>query len=190
MVEQKRYLPNWHASLRLACQLGLIFIVTGALSADAPQPTVRALLTLTPGYLTAQKNTTYGVGGELEYYPAGKISLRSDGYALVGKAEAGGLKQNYQGFLGIAYNFEKVWGLSPFVGFQPGFALAQIESTTDSNLRLMPVFSPFAGVHYFSEALFHFTLNIRYVYGELLYPSVGAVSMSELRLSFGLGFHL
>lgn len=168
----------------------LLALSCSALFAEPSQPTVRALLTLTPGYLTAQKNTTYGVGGELEYYPSGKISLRSDGYVLVGKAEAGGLKQNYQGFLGIAYNFEKFWGLSPFVGFQPGFGLAQIDSAAYSNLRLMPVFSPFAGVHYFSEALFHFTLNIRYVYGDLLYPSVGAVSMSELRLSFGLGFHL
>lgn len=190
MVKQRRYLPNWLARLRFACQLGVIFLVAGVFAAEAPRPTVRALLTLTPGYLTAQKTTTYGVGGELEYFPSGNISLRSDVYALVGKAEAGGLKQNYQGFLGIAYNFEKVWGLSPFVGFQPGFGLAQMESPTYSNLRLLPVFSPFAGVNYFSEALFHFTLNIRYVYGELLYPSVGAVSMSELRLSFGLGFHL
>ena len=190
MVTQTRYLPNLQARRSLACKLGLIFLAAGALSAEAPRPTVRALLTLTPGYLTAQKTTTYGVGGELEYFPAGSISLRSDAYALVGKAETGGLKQNYQGFLGIAYNFEKVWGLSPFVGFQPGFGLAQIESPTYSNLRLMPVFSPFAGVNYYAEALFHFTLNIRYVYGELLYPSVGVVSMSELRLSFGLGFHL
>lgn len=168
----------------------ILTLSCGALCAATERPTVRALLTLTPGYLTAQKTTTYGVGGELEYFPTGNISLRSDGYVLVGKAEPGGLKQNYQGFLGIAYNFEKVWGLSPFVGFQPGFGLAQLESPTYSNLRLMPVFSPFAGVNYYSEALFHFTLNIRYVYGELLYPSVGAVSMSELRLSFGLGFHL
>ena len=168
----------------------LFALSSSAFFAEAPHPTVRALLTLTPGYLTAQKTTSYGVGGELEYFPAGSISLRSDAYALLGKSAAGGLKQNYQGFLGIAYNFEKVWGLSPFVGFQPGFGLAQIESATYSNLRLMPVFSPFAGVNYYSEALFHFTLNIRYVYGELLYPSVGSVSMSEIRLSFGLGFHL
>ncbi len=168
----------------------ILALSCGALSAADARPTVRALLTLTPGYLTAQKTTTYGVGGELEYFPAGNISLRSDAYALVGKAETGGLKQNYQGFLGIAYNFEKLWGLSPFVGFQPGFGLAQTESAAYSNLRLMPVFSPFAGVNYFSEAFFHFTLNIRYVYGELLYPSAGSVSMSEIRLSFGLGVHL
>ena len=169
----------------------LLFLLScGTLFAEYQQPTVRALLTLTPGYLTALKNTSYGVGGELEYYPAGSISLRSDAYALVGKAEAGGLKQNYQGFLGIAYNFERVWGLAPFVGFQPGFGLAQVENPVYSNLRLMPVFSPLAGLHYFSEAFFHFTVNIRYVYGELLYPSVGALGMSEIRISFGLGVHL
>lgn len=160
------------------------------LFAEAKPPTVRAMLTFTPGYLTAQKVSTYGIGGELEIYTSGKISLRSDGFALVGKAEPGGLKQNYQGFLGIAYNFEKLAGLNPFIGFQPGFGLAQMDSPTYADFRLMPVFSPFAGLHYFAETLFHFTFTLRYVYGELLYPTVGSVSMSEIRLSFGLGFHL
>jgi hypothetical protein len=168
----------------------ILFLVTTALVAETKAPTIRALLTFTPGYLTAQKTSTYGLGGELEIYPAGKISLRSDGFALLGKGDAGGLKQNYQGFLGIVYNFDKLWQFSPFVGFQPGFGLAQMDSPTYSSFRLMPVFSPFVGLHYFAEALFHFTINIRYVYGELLYPTVGAVSMSEIRLSFGLGFHL
>lgn len=158
--------------------------------AQTKQPTVRALLTFTPGYLTAAKTATYGIGGELEVYTSGKISLRSDGYVLVGKSDATGIKQNYQGFLGIAYNFDKLWGMSPFVGFQPGFGLGQVDSPSYSDLRLMPVFSPFAGIHYFAETLVHFTVNIRYVYGELLYPTVGSVSMSEIRLSFGLGFHL
>lgn len=165
-------------------------LLTLPLLAEAKQPTVRALLTFTPGYLTAYKTTTYGLGGELEVYTSGKLSLRSDGYALVGRSDPGGLKQNYQGFLGIVYNFEKFWQLTPFVGFQPGFGLAQIESPAYSELRFMPVFSPFAGVHFFAETLFHFTFNFRYVYGELLYPTVGSVSMSEIRLSFGLGFHL
>ncbi len=168
----------------------ILLLAVTALAAETKPATVRALLTFTPGYLTAQKTTTYGLGGEFEIYPSGKISLRSDGFVLLGKGDAGGLKQNYQGFLGIVYNFDKLWQLSPYVGFQPGFGLAQMDSPAYSSLRLMPVFSPFAGVHYFSEALFHFTINIRYVYGELLYPTVGAVSMSEIRLSFGLGFHL
>ena len=176
----------------------ILLLLSSALFAEAKPPTVRALLTFTPGYLTSQKSATYGLGGELEFYPdsstgltaGGKISLRSDGFALLGKSATGGLKQNYQGFLGIAYNFDKLWGMNPFVGFQPGFGLAQIDSPAYSDFRLMPVFSPFAGLHYFSEALFHFTINVRYVYGELLYPSVGAVSLSEIRLSFGLGFHL
>lgn len=148
---------------------------------------MRALLTFTPGYLTSQKTGTYGLGGELELYPEGKISIRADGYALLGKNDAGGIKQSYQGFLGIAYNFDKLWLLSPFVGFQPGLGLAQAEAPTFSTLQMAPVFSPFAGFHYFAETLFHFTLNVRYVYGDLRYPQVGSVSLSEIRLSFGLG---
>lgn len=77
--------------------------------------------------------------------------------------------------------------LSPFVGFQPGLGLAQAEAPTFTALQLAPVFSPFAGFHYFAESPFHFTVNIRYVYGDLRYPQVGSVSLSELRLSFGLG---
>ncbi|MBX3720946.1 MAG: hypothetical protein KF713_03840 [Turneriella sp.] len=169
----------------------VIFLIGAApLMAEAKPPTVRAMLTFTPGYLTAAKTTTYGLGGELEIYTSGKVSMRSDGYALVGKSEQGGLKQNYQGFLGIVYNFDKLAGMSPFMGFQPGFGLAQMASPTYSDFRLMPVFSPFVGLHYFAETLFHFTLTFRYVYGELLYPTVGSVSMSEIRLSFGLGFHI
>jgi hypothetical protein len=168
----------------------ILSLAATAIAAETKAPTARAMLTFTPGYLTAQKTTTYGVGGEFEFYPSGKISLRADGFALVGKSEPSGLKQNYQGLLGIVYNFEKFWQLSPYVGFQPGFGLAQVDSPAYSSFRLMPVFSPFAGIHFFSESLFHFTINVRYVYGELLYPTVGAVSMSEIRLSFGLGFHL
>lgn len=172
-------------------RLSLLFAALAVpLFAQVKVPTVRAMLTFTPGYLTAYKTSTYGLGGELEIYTSGKVSLRSDGYALIGKSEPGGLKQNYQGFLGIVYNFDKLAGMSPFVGFQPGFGLAQIESPVYSDFRLMPAFSPFAGVHYFAETLFHFTLTLRYIYGELPYPGVGSVSMSEIRLSFGLGFHL
>lgn len=168
----------------------LLLLVAPQLPAADRQPFVRALLTFTPGYLTAAKQTTYGLGGELELYTEGKISLRGDGYALLGKSGGGGTGNNYQGFLGIVYNFDKLFGLSPFIGFQPGFGLARVDSATYNEFRIMPVLSPLAGFHYFSEWLFHFTFNIRYVYGELLYPSLGAVSMSEIRLSFGLGFHL
>jgi len=176
----------------------LLLVLATALSAAEKQPFVRALLTFTPGYLTAAKQTTYGLGGELELYPdgstplsaGGRISIRGDGYALLGRSGGGGTGQNYQGFLGIVYNFDKVFGLSPFAGFQPGFGLARADSPTYSDFRIMPVLSPLAGFHYFSEWLFHFTFNIRYVFGELHYPSVGPVGMSEIRISFGLGFHL
>lgn len=155
--------------------------------AQEEHPFVRTALSFTPGYLVNQETTTYALGGELEIYPEGKVSVRADGYALLGKADAGGIKQNYQGFLGIAYNFDKLWVFSPFVGFQPGLGLAQAEAPTFSALQMAPVFSPFAGFHYFAETLFHFTLNVRYVYGDLRYPQVGSVNLSEFRLSLGLG---
>lgn len=170
--------------------LALLCLCAVPLFAQAKQPTARALLTFTPGFLTAQKIATYGLGGELELYTKGKLSLRGDGYALVGKSERAGLKQSYQGLLGIVYNFGSLTGLIPFVGFQPGFGLSQMESPTYAALRVVPVFSPFVGVHYFAETLFHFTLCVRYVYGELHYPTVGAVPLSELRLAFGLGIYL
>ena len=81
-------------------------------------------------------------------------------------------------------------GLSPFAGFQPGFGLAQLEAQNYSNVRLMPVFSPFAGIHLFAQSLFHFSFSLRYVYGVLFYPQSGSASLSELRLAFGLGMQL
>lgn len=168
-------------------RLLLLLLASGALVAEGKKPAVRALLTLTPGFFTAQKISTYGLGGELEIYTGGKISLRGDAYALAGKSVSGGLKQNYQGFLGIVYNFEKVMGLSPFAGFQPGFGLGQIETPGTNVLRLYPALSPVLGFHYFAETFFHFTFNIRYVFGEMHYRETGAVYLSELRAAFGLG---
>lgn len=171
---------------RLLLLLLLLLLASGCLFAEE-KPVVRALLTLTPGLLTAQKVSTYGIGGELEIYTGGKISLRGDAYALAGKSESGGLKQNYQGFFGLVYNFDKVLSLSPFAGFQPGFGLGQVESMATDALSLYPALSPVTGFHYFAETLFHFTVNIRYVFGEMHYRDTGAVYLSELRAAFGLG---
>jgi hypothetical protein len=168
---------------------GFILLATGIV-AQVKQPTVRALLTFSPGYLASQKVTTYGLSGELEVYTQSRLSFRADGYMLVGKSNPTGLKHNYQGYLGLVYNFDNFGGVSPFIGFQPGFGLAAWSAPVYSELVLLPVFSPLVGFHYFGETWFHFTVHLRYVYGELLYPTVGATSMSEIRLAFGLGLHL
>ena len=151
---------------------------------------LRGLLTLTPGYLTAQRTTTYGVGGELEYFQGEKFSIRSDGYWLLGKSEGSALKENYQGFLGVMYNFTTLGQWQPFVGFQPGFGLSRFNLNPEMNLRLMPVFSQILGLHYFSTSVFHFSINVRYVYGQLLAPGNGPADFSELRVAFGLGMNI
>ena len=157
------------------------------LAQQGTQPKVRMLLTLTPGFLTAQRTTTYGLGGELELYTQGKISLRGDAYALLGKSTQGGLRQNYQGFLGIVYNFDRIGGLAPFAGFQPGFGFGQVDTPATDVLRLYPALSPVFGAHYFADTFFHFTIHVRYVFGEMYYQQTGAVYLSELRAGFGLG---
>jgi hypothetical protein len=164
--------------------------VASTIFAVTEKPIARAMLTFAPGYFASEKATNYGLSGELEIYMSGSMSIRSDGYLLLGKSTEGGLKKNYQGFLGLVYNTPKLGSLSPFVGLEPGFALVQVENPSYDALRLAPLISPFAGMHFFSDSIFHFSFCVRYVYGEAYYPPAGKTYLGELRFTFGLGFNI
>ncbi len=140
-----------------------------------------------PGYLTAQGALAHALSAQWEYPLGARVALRSDAYALLARPQESNLVQNYQGFVGLVYYFDRWLGCEPFAGFQPGFGFGKVEAPANPGFRLYPAMSPFFGLHFpLSESL-QITLALRYVFGELHYRDTGAVYLSELRATFGFG---
>ncbi|MFZ5628608.1 MAG: hypothetical protein ACOY5B_05730 [Spirochaetota bacterium] len=148
----------------------------------------RAGIAFTPGFLTAQDTIAYGVAAEWELPLAQKLSLRSDAYALVARPQDSNLTQNYQAFVGLAYQFDPLWIIAPFVGFQPGFGFGEVDTPARPGLLVYPAMSPVFGLRAAIGDALECTLALRYVFGELHYRDTGAVYLSELRLAAGLAF--
>ncbi|GAB4433717.1 MAG: hypothetical protein OHK0011_16780 [Turneriella sp.] len=150
----------------------------------------RAGIAFTPGFLTAQGTIAYGVAAEWELPLAQKVSLRSDVYTLLGRPKESSLAQNYQAFVGLAYQFDPLWIMTPFAAFQPGFGLAEADTPAHPGLLIYPALSPVFGMRLAVTDILDCTLALRYVFGELHYRDTGAVYLSELRIALGLSLNL
>jgi hypothetical protein len=162
----------------------ILLVATAALTASEH----RIAASAAPGFLTAQGAIAYGVGAEAEWFSPGRVSVRSDLYALVATSKTLALQQSYQAMLGIVYNFERSGVLAPFVGFQPGFGFASVRNGVADGLYIYPVMSPLAGVHLFINDRWHVSGHVRYVFGEMNYAVTGAVYLSEFRAGLSLGY--
>ena len=66
----------------------------------------RASLTISPGYLLSQQESTIYLQGMAEYFVSEKVSIIGDGFWLTPKsAESGSLRQSVSGLFGAAYHF-------------------------------------------------------------------------------------
>ncbi len=173
-------------------------ILMFTVSAIAQQPNyvraglIRSQLTLSPGYLFADKNTYFYFHGNLEGFIEDRISISGDTYTFLGNqtSDSGILKMNQSSFFGIAKHFSN--GRSDFyVSFQPGFSLTQLnnrELAVEHDLAFNPMMSTAVGYNYVFYKYFHFFTQLRYCYGTHLYNQ--PVDLSEIRFSAGLGFNI
>ena len=154
------------------------------------------------GLLRAQGNIAMGIplgigvnslyiAGDLEYYTSKNISIKSGSFYLLGYVNKLGyenrLDQNHSIFLGALYHFKTKNNLDPHVGIQPGFAISKLDDV--SGVTVNPIFSVGAGFNYFGNRYFNLFTNVQYVVGKH-YSDRAAVSLNELKISFGLGWHL
>jgi hypothetical protein len=138
--------------------------------------------------------------GNLEYYPEDKLSIRSDTYVYLNALYSKYIDiKNYSSFTGISYHFTTKKQFDPYIALQPGIAYVNIEpavSITIPGLSVLPEVSGYAplysaaiGFNYYAKSIFHLFMEARYVHGDFAASPV-ALSLDELKVSFGLGFNL
>ena len=177
--------------------LQIIIILAGSFSLSAVEsPVNRGLLcgrlTIAPGYLTGPEESAIYLSGSSEYFLSSILSLRSDGFFYVGSgANTANLEYNHQGFLGIMFHMNKTKAFDPFVGFEPGFAIVKSQAPgTVGESAVSPVILLQAGFNYFAVDYFHFFASLQYTYGSYFHSKVQTLSLSEFRISTGLGFNV
>ncbi len=150
------------------------------------------------GKLLNEKETTIFLHGNLEYYISETITARSDIFYFLKSNSQNTLKMNHQLFTGASYHIKTKTNFDPYIGFQPGIAITQsfipiiINNETkivSSDVAVSPLISGVIGFNYYASKWFHLFIDGRYVNGKHL-SNYAAVSLNELRLTFGLGFNL
>ena len=164
------------------------------------------------GLLRAQGNIALGIPantvagtnmyltGDLEYYVENNVSIKGTIHYYLGSF--GGeseFKMNHSGFLGSNFHFRTNTHFDPYVGIFPGYAIGQLNTKVIAQSGLEPqssnpvVFTPLisfsGGFNYYANRFFNLFINAQYVVGTHL-SDVDPVSLNELKVSFGLGYHI
>lgn len=157
---------------------------------------IKSAISFSPGFLTEQTKTIQ-LQGTIGFIQD-KIELRGDGfYFLNSFGDRPRFTINHQLYAGVFYRFMEN-NFQPYVGFQPGIAMAQssefgaLNSGTQEleyKISYNPVGSITSGFDLFGDKWFYLFTEARYIFGKHksdTYP----VFLDEFRVSFGLGFTL
>jgi len=184
-----------------------IWIATSSFGQEFSKSNIlRASASFSVGKLLKDKETTINVGTSLEYYLDEKFSLRGEGVYFIGYNDdvAFGYKYNHGLMAGLIYHFTEKKAFDPYIGLQPGMSFGQYGNLTDStlandtywltnnqytNFHVNPTVSIHTGFNYYAEKLFHLFIDVRYLYGNF-HSEIPTMSLSELRVEFGLGWNL
>lgn len=164
------------------------------------------------GLLRAQGNIAFGTPtninggtnmylvGDLEYYVEKNVSIKGSVNYYLGNFDANTVfDMNHSGFFGSNFHFRTNGHFDPYIGLSPGYAIVQLHKQTLLQSSLEPqsaypvVFSPLisfsGGFNYYANKFFNLFINAQYVMGTHL-SDVDPVSLNELKVSFGLGYHI
>lgn len=152
---------------------------------------LRATLTFAVGKMTAMDISNAYITGNMEYYTDRRISIRGDAYYFIGSINNNDLlKMNHAIYFGSCYNFAAKSHFNPFIGFQPGTALCQMQNNqVGAPITVCPLASLLTGFNFYGDKYFHLFINLRYSVGEHL-NSDGLFPLNEVSVSFGLGWNL
>ena len=184
---------------KLITFLLLVFTLTVvAQEGDNTKPSkdwkLKAAASFAPGFLT-ENTKTIQLQGTLGFIQ-NKIELRGDAfYFLNSFGDRPRFTMNHQLYAGAFYRFlDKQF--QPYLGFQPGIAMAQSSEFGTLNIgspdleykiSYNPVGSITSGFDFFGEKWFYMFTEARYIFGKHKSNSY-PVYLDEFRVSFGLGF--
>jgi len=151
-----------------------------------------AQLTISPSHMFCDNQTYIYLHGAFEGYLSKKVSVTGEVYYNVaGSSGNNTFDYNHSLFFGTSYHFTKDDN-DLYIGVQPGISLTKINAKANniasSDFGIDPLVSAVVGYNYFAGSIFHFFLQSRYVMGDHNYNV--HKSLSEIRLSAGLGFNI
>lgn len=154
---------------------------------------IKAMATISPSKMFGYNESYFYLHGNLEGYVNQKVSIAGEGYLFLGEQTKApqSFKTLNNLFFGMNYHYVK-GSADLYIGLQPGVAIGKLN--TDSlkvpmaHVGVSPVCSAVTGVNYFVGNYFNFFIQMRYVAGEHNYDF--HKSLSEIRLSAGLGFNI
>ena len=167
------------------------------------QSMLKGTATICPGFLLSNGQTDIYLNGDLEYFADEKISIRGDGFWMVGAQQKDALlKNNSAVFFGALYHFHKN-RFDYFIGIQSGLSITKPNNQPNGayqlqpavpireyDYKLLPNFSPITGITFYVSDYFNFFLNVRYVYARYYGYESSSVKLDEIRISAGLGFQI
>ena len=175
----------------------LLFILFGQNTHAQDSSTIRsglltAKLTLSPSHMYCDNQTYIYLHGAFEAYLSKKISVTGEVYYNVGEGNGNNtFDYNHSLFFGSSYHFTHLDN-DLYVGIQPGISLTKINAKANNianaDFGVDPLVSAVVGYNYFAGSIFHFFLTSRYILGDHHYNV--HKSLSEIRLSAGLGFNI
>lgn len=186
--------------------LGLMLLsIKGTSQEFIKSKVLRASASFSVGSLTSSGQSTINIGSSLEYYIDERFSLRGEGVYFIGygQEQVIGFKSNHGLMAGVSYHFTEKKAFDPYIGLQPGMSFGKYGALSDSviiedpywlrnnqytNLHVSPTVSIHTGFNYYAEKFFHLFVDLRYLYGNY-HSEIPTISLSELRIEFGLGFN-
>lgn len=158
---------------------------------------VSSSATISPGFQKNNPDMNIYVHGFIFYHPEPRVSLNGEGYWYTGAQEQQTLMaENSTLLFGPNYHLTADGKVDPFVGIMPAISLVSaVDRITSSipsagKLSVVPLISFNAGFRLHFVRWFNAFLNVRYFMGTLTENYPTALSLNELRVSFGLGFNL
>ena len=154
---------------------------------------LRAQGTFSFGKLLKLEEAGLYLHGNMEYYFDDKFSVRGDIFYHLKDDELNWIDMNHQLYSGVSYHFPAERNFTGYIGLQPGIALTRLSSNIQTETLIKPLDEPTAltflyssviGFNYYAEDWFHLFVDARLVGGMHFNQDI-----SEVRLSFGLGFN-
>lgn len=154
--------------------------------------------TISPGYMNYKGGLWNSYfHSTLEWCFDNRVSIRSDGsYFFTTQGDYKPFKMNHSLLLGAFYHFPKKKS-DFYFGLQPGAALVQQNSYTyndstilNPRMKVAPIITATIGANYFFWKYMNMFVALKYVHGTHISDYGNSISLDELRISAGLGWHI